>query len=719
MQQTKININSNELQYIKGIGPKRAEALIQHGIKSLKNLYYYIPFRYFDRTKICPISHLDKLADNQEITVIGKITNKFLSGTSYRKNFLIKLSDNTGSIDCVWFGGINYFTKLFNVGEIIAVSGVPSIYNRKLQLIHPEYDKLSDEDDVNFFNTGSIIPHYSSSEELKRVNLDSKGFRKILRNLLFSHKFQIDEVLPEGLIKKNNLLPLKDAILNIHFPQSQEMLTKASYRLKYDELFFLQLMVFKRRSIIKVEKEGIQYNVKSKLARRLVDSLHFELTAAQKKVINEIAKDMSSSRAMNRMLQGDVGSGKTIVALLTMLIAVDSNYQAVLMVPTEILAEQHYFNICNLLKNFSLNIRLLVGGQNKKLRNEILGEIAEGKANIVIGTHALIEDNVKFKNVGLIVIDEQHRFGVMQRAWLRDKGINADVLVMTATPIPRTLSLTFYGDLDVSTINELPLNRKKIITKIVTEKNINTLYDFIRSEVKKGLQTYLVYPLIEESEKLDLEAATLGYENLSKNIFPELKIGLIHSKLFGYEKEEIMQKFKSKEINILVATTVIEVGIDVPNATIMVIQNSERFGLAQLHQLRGRVGRGNEQSYCFLVTKDYILSRAKKIYSREEEQKVQIAAKRLKKMEDSTNGFEIAETDLEIRGPGDFFGTRQTGIPSLKVANLIEDKYILEIARNDAKTILEIDPELNLPEHLPTKKIFNEEYSLGINLSLV
>jgi ATP-dependent DNA helicase RecG len=428
---------------------------------------------------------------------------------------------------------------------------------------------------------------------------------------------------------------------------------------------------------------------------------------------------MSSPNTMNRMLQGDVGSGKTIVALLIMLIAVDSGYQTALMVPTEMLAEQHYFNICNLLKDFSLNIRLLVGGQNKKLRTEILEEIAEGKANIVIGTHALIEDNVKFKNLGLIVIDEQHRFGVMQRAWLREKGINADVLVMTATPIPRTLSLTLYGDLDVSIIDELPLNRKQIKTKIVTEKNADKLYGFIRSEVRKGSQAYFVYPLIEESEKLDLEAAVSGYENLSKNIFPELKIGLIHSKLFGYEKEEIMQKFKSKEIDILVATTVIEVGIDIQNATMMVIQNSERFGLAQLHQLRGRVGRGNEQSYCFLITKGYIVSRTKKNYSREEEQKMQIAAKRLKKMVDSTNGFEIAETDLEIRGPGDFFGTRQTGIPALKIAALVEDKDILEIARSDAKEILKYDPELNLPEHLPTKKIFIEEYSSGINLSLV
>jgi ATP-dependent DNA helicase RecG len=372
-----------------------------------------------------------------------------------------------------------------------------------------------------------------------------------------------------------------------------------------------------------------------------------------------------------------------------------------------------------LLKDFFFYIRLLVGGQNKRLRNEILEEIAEGKANIVIGTHALIEDNVKFKSLGLIVIDEQHRFGVMQRAWLREKGINADVLVMTATPIPRSLSLTLYGDLDLSTIDELPLNRKQIKTKIVGEKNINELYEFIRSEVKKGLQAYLVYPLIEESEKLDLEAAALGYETLSKNIFPELKIGLIHSKLFGYEKDEIMQKFKSKEIDILVATTVIEVGIDVPNATIMVIQNSERFGLAQLHQLRGRVGRGSEQSYCFLVTKDYIVSRTKKNYSREEEQKMQIAAKRLKKMQDSTNGFEIAEMDLEIRGPGDFFGTKQTGIPPLKFTNIIEDKTILERARNDAREILERDPELNLPEHQPIKKIFNEAYSSGINLSLV
>lgn len=710
----------DELQFIKGIGPKRAEALIRNGIRSIIDLLYYLPFRYFDRTSVCRINSIHQfVTDEREITVIGKIKNKTIIGSGRSKRLIITLSDNSGSVDCVWFGGINFFQKIFEIGDHLAVSGLPAVYNGRFQFVHPEHDKLTDDEDINFLNTGAIIPHYHSTEDLKQSGLDSKSFRRIIKNLINSPKFIIDEPLPADILSAHNLLSLEESLRNIHFPESPELLHKALFRLKFEELFFLQLLVLQRKKNLKIEHKGIEYNIKSASARKLVDSLHFELTKAQKKVIREITADMSSEKAMNRMLQGDVGSGKTIVALISMLIAVDSGYQTALMAPTELLAEQHFASISNFLKDFDLKIKLLVGGQNKRLRNEILEDIREGNADIIIGTHALIEDNVAFKKLGLIIIDEQHRFGVMQRAYLREKGINSDVLVMTATPIPRTLSLTLYGDLDVSIINELPSNRKPIRTILVKESEIDKLYDFIRKEVKKGRQVYIVYPLIDESEKLDLEAATLGYDFLRSKIFPDLRIGLIHSRLFGYEKDKIMMKFKSNELDILVATTVIEVGIDIPNANIMVIQNSERFGLSQLHQLRGRVGRGSEQSFCFLVTKDYLVSKSKRRFSPEETEKNLTAAKRLQTMIDTTDGFKIAEVDLEIRGPGDFFGTRQTGLPALKIANLIEDTNILDSARVEAMKIIDSDPELKEKQHEKMKEIFLSKYSPGINLSRV
>lgn len=710
---------TNDLQYIKGIGPKRAEALFNYGIRDIKDLLYYIPFRYFDRSRVLKIKDIYKNINSKiEITIVGKVIYKSIISSGANKRLIIKVSDGTGNIDCVWFGGINYFIKIFNTGDFLAVSGIPTIFNNTLQIVHPDYDKLSDEEDFDFLNTGSIIPHYRTSEELKKSGIDSKSFRRIFKNIFDSNKIFIEEFLNESIIKRNNLLSINEALRNVHFPKSNDMLEKALFRLKFDELFLLQLLVFQRKKKIKIEKKGIKYNIKSSLARKLVDSLNFNLTSAQKKAINEILNDMNSEKAMNRMLQGDVGSGKTIVALIAMLVAIENGYQTALMVPTEILCEQHYSNILNYLKDFNLNIRVLIGGQNKRLRNEVLEDIREGRANIVIGTHALIEENVIFKNLSLIIIDEQHRFGVMQRALLREKGIKADVLVMTATPIPRTLSLTLYGELDLSIINELPKGRKPIKTYLVKESNIDKLYRFIKEQVNKSSQAYIVYPLIEESEKLDLEAATKGYNYLREHIFPDLRIGLIHSKLFSYEKDDIMTRFKNKEIDILVATTVIEVGIDVPNANIMVIMNAERFGLSQLHQLRGRVGRGADQSYCFLVTKDYLVNKSERqAFNSDDDQ--QIAIKRLNTMISTNDGFKIAEVDLEIRGPGDFFGTRQTGIPNLEIANLFTDENILEIARKEAKEILTHDPDLSKFENQRIKRIFLEKYSTGLNLSQV
>jgi ATP-dependent DNA helicase RecG len=710
----------DELKYIKGVGPKRAEALVENGITSINDLLYYIPFKYLDRRNICKVIDIRSRIDTgEEITVVGKILSTGVIGFGHTKRFIARLGDDSGVLECIWFGGVNYFIKIFEVDEYVAFSGIPTMFNNKPQLVHPDYDKITDEDDKNFLNTGAIIPRYRSTEELKRVGLDSRGFRRIMKNLISSDHFRIEENLSDEIIKRINLLPLSLAVSSAHFPKDQQLLEQAMWRLKFDELFYFQLMVGYRRRQIKIENKGITYNIKSTYARRLVDSLHFKLTNAQKNVIREITEDMSSTKSMNRLLQGDVGSGKTIVALLTMLIAIESGYQAALMVPTEILAEQHYYNISDLLKDLPVKVVWLIGGQKKKLRREILESIEDGSANLVVGTHALIEENVKFKNLGLVIIDEQHRFGVMQRATLREKGINADVLVMTATPIPRTLSLTLYGDLDVSLLNEMPKNRKPIKTFLVNESEIDKVYEFLRQQINKGFQIYIVYPLIEESEKLDLKAATEGYEHLQKEIFQEFKVGLIHSKLFAYEKEEIMQDFKDRKINILVATTVIEVGIDIPNANIMVIQNAERFGLSQLHQLRGRVGRGSEQSYSFLIAKNYLVSKSKKILTGEEQKRMQIAARRLKTMVDTTDGFKIAEVDLELRGPGDFFGTRQTGLPALEIADLSTDGEILEIARKESINLIDDDPALKKVQNLPIRKLFLKKHFKNVDLAKV
>jgi ATP-dependent DNA helicase RecG len=712
--------NLDELKYIKGVGPKRADALISYGIKNISDLLYYLPFRYLDRRNICRISELRKNVDSpEEITVVGVILSTSVIGAGRTKRFILKLKDESGILECIWFGGINYFSKIFESGDFVAFSGIPAYYNGKVQLVHPDYDRISDEDDRNFLNTGAIIPRYRSSEELKKAGLDSRGLRRIIKNLLSLNNFKIDEVLSDSIVRRQDLLPINDAIKNIHFPENEILLDKARTRLKFDELFYFELMVGYKRKKIKSFNKSISYNIKSAFARKLVDSLHFELTRAQKKVIREITEDMQSGKPMNRLLQGDVGSGKTIVALIIMLIAIESGYQAALMAPTEILAEQHYYNIVNLLKDFPIKTSLLIGGQKKKLRQELLEGIENHSINLVIGTHALIEDNVKFNKLGIIIIDEQHRFGVMQRASLREKAEEPDVLVMTATPIPRTLSLTLYGDLDISLLNEMPKNRKPIKTYLVEDNETEKLYEFLRKEIKKGFQVYFVYPLIEESEKLDLEAATKGYELLKNEIFPEYNIGLIHSRLFSYEKEEIMADFKAHKIDILVATTVIEVGIDVPNANIMVIQNSERFGLSQLHQLRGRVGRGSDQSFCFLIAKNYLVSKSKRSLSSDEQRNIQVAAKRLKTMVDTTDGFKIAEVDLEIRGPGDFFGTRQTGLPSLQIANLLTDGPILDLAKKEAELLLEEDIHLKKIENVNIKKLFMRKYSNYIDLANV
>ncbi|HEX9157077.1 MAG TPA: ATP-dependent DNA helicase RecG, partial [Syntrophales bacterium] len=569
-------------------------------------------------------------------------------------------------------------------------------------------------------NTGGLVPLYPSGQDLARVGLDSAGFRRTIGSAIRTHLDQVRDVLPEPLLTAHGLVPLTDAIRSVHFPRNDAELQLGLRRLKYHELFVFQLKLALKRRWMKQQPNGIPFNPKSTSARALVDSLPFTLTKAQVRVIREISADMESPRPMNRLLQGDVGSGKTIVALIAMLIAVENGYQAIFLAPTEILAEQHYKTLTALLKDLPVNIRLLVGAQRTRLRRDILGDVRSGSAQIIVGTHALFEKNVEFGKLGFVVIDEQHRFGVLQRASIREKGENPDVLVMTATPIPRTLSLTLYGDLDVSIIDELPLHRKPIKTTLTDETAKESVYRFVREQIAKGRQAYFVYPLIEESETLDLKAATSHFEYLQQQAFPDLRLGLIHGRLPSDEKDQIMGAFVTKELDILVATTVIEVGIDVPNASIMVIENAERFGLSQLHQLRGRVGRGSDQSYCILMTKKWIATRAVRASGRVNDSlsldQERLAERRLATMASTTDGFKIAEVDLQLRGPGDFFGTRQSGIPEFKVADILTDTDLLDLARADAFALVDRDPALREPghralaEHL--RSHFREELSL-------
>lgn len=709
---------SDALQYVKGIGPKRASALKEIGIDSIPKLLYYLPRDYLDRSRITKIKDLPKFVQaGNEVTVIGSVFRQEVKRTKRGKHiFFLTLKDDTGYLTCVFFAGIQWYQKAFDLGEVLAISSVPELdrLNRP-QFIHPEFDRLKtkDEEDETDWNsllhTGAIIPKYRSSEELRQVGLDNRGFRRIIRNAIQNNLSSVTEHLPREILQRNRLLDIHSSIKLIHFPKSYDERDVALRRLKFDELFFFQLLMAYRRREIKGELKGISFNVKSKLARALLSSLPFELTAAQRRVIREITDDMQQPTPMNRLLQGDVGSGKTIVALFAMLVAVDNGIQCALMAPTEILAEQHFSTLKNFLGNLPLNIRLLIGAQRKKLREDILDDVHRGSANIVVGTHALIQEHVEFANLGFVVIDEQHRFGVAQRALLRQKGKeNPDVLVMTATPIPRTLSLTIYGDLDISVIDELPKNRKPIKTAVRTDKEKEKVFNFVKEEIKRGRQAYIVYPLIEESEKIDLKAAVEEFKKLSERDFSGFKLGLLHGRLPSEEKDDLMRRFNSREIDILVATTVIEVGIDIPNATIMIVENAERFGLSQLHQLRGRVGRGAEQSYCILLTDDLVAKRNAQLAANRAEALKQISdiKKRLETMVQTNDGFTIAEVDLELRGPGDFFGTRQSGLPAFHVADIVHDTEILSRARQEAFELVERDPLMRLPQHEHIRKQF-------------
>lgn len=719
---------SDPIQYLSGVGPKKAESFNSIGITTIENLLFFLPSKYLDRTNIIATDQLLEYVINGydgEVTIVGEVID--FEHIRYRKKqlFKVKFKDNKGFFECVWFKGIKYFQNAFSKGDHYAVSGKPSLTRYgHLQFAHPDFDKFTEDESNDFVNTGKIIPFYSIPKELKEKNIGDIGLRKIINKAVLKYADLLEETLPQSLIIKYRLLDIRTSIKNIHFPESFEQLEKAKERFKYEELFFIEVLVALRKYKYLERANGIQYEIKNDIIKNFISSLPFELTNDQLKVLKQIKNDMISKKPMNRLLQGDVGSGKTIVALISALVAVSNGYQAVIMAPTEILADQHYQNITRLLDIFNYRVELLIGGTKGVKKNEIKLGITSGECDIIIGTHALIEENVDFYNLGLVIIDEQHRFGVSHRGKLISKGKSPDVLIMTATPIPRTLTMTLYGDLDLSLIKELPKNRMPIKTALRGEKSLHDIYKFIIDKNKVGYQAFIVYPLVEESEKLDLKAAEEYYNNLKETELQNLKIGLLHGRMNWRDKDEVMSRFKNKEFDVLISTTVIEVGIDIPDANIIVINDAERFGLSQLHQLRGRVGRGKDQAYCILVTKNDLAAKTKNFNydfnflskSQVEFHKSKI---RLNAMVNHSNGFDLSEVDLKLRGPGDIFGKMQSGFPNLIFADLTKDQEILLSAKEDAFSIVQDDVGLNKKDSFMIKKKLNDYYSENLQYSLI
>ena len=664
--QTDLN---TPIKYIRGVGPKRATALATAGIDTVNDLLHYYPRRYLDRTTVKSIHELKK---GDQATMVGTVEVCGERQARKRKLFQVVLSDGTGMITLVWFNGVKYIKNAVQKGDRLAIHGKVEFYNG-FQIVHPDFDKL--DSDADPINTGTIIPLYPLTAELKKVRIDHRSFRRIIKENeeMFSI---IEDHFEESVLSEQKLIPLQTALQHIHFPESRKNLLAAMERLKFDEHFFLQLLMALRKK--SYEKIGTNALTKSgPHVQQIETELGFELTTAQQKVIQEIRIDIARPQAMNRLLQGDVGSGKTIVAILVAAAAVANGVQVAVMAPTEILAHQHFESFKNQLNKVHISCALLVGKQKVTERKQILEAVKDGKINVVIGTHALIQAEVEFKNLGFVVVDEQHRFGVVQRGILLQKGSHPHLLAMTATPIPRTMAITYHGDMDLSIIDEMPKDRKPVITKIVKEDRLQNVYKFIREEVQAGRQSMVVYPLVEETEKSDLAAATEGFEAL-QNIFKGIKIGLIHGRMKKEEKDAIMDAYAKNEIKILVSTTVIEVGIDIPNASVMLIEHAERFGLTQLHQLRGRVGRGSSKSYCILVERNIR----------------DTSRKRLAIMEKTNNGFVIADEDLKMRGPGKFFSTEQSGFFKHKIADMVTDGAIIRKAREVAQTIAKTDTKL-------------------------
>lgn len=687
----KDKILQQEVQYLSGMGPKRAAVLEGAGVRTLRDMLQYYPRRYLDRSTITPIRKIRE--DGTSVTVVGEVVAYGIVPGRSRNRFELIVQDSSGGrLKCIWFHRIGWIGKVFKVGERIAFHGKPQQFGRYFTFTHPEFDKL--DEDGAALDTGRIIPLYPGGAALEKVGLTSRSFRRIIYGLFKNYGVQIPEIMPPWIMEQYELMDGRVALRAIHFPKSHGELARARERLKFEELFFIQLMLALTRQS-RHEVAGHVFGKPGEYTRRFINEiLPFELTGDQKKAIKEIIRDAQGGKQMNRLVQGDVGSGKTVVAVAAMMFALDNGYQSAFMAPTEILAEQHYANLKRYLDPLGVETRLLIGGQSKTLREEILADLSEGRAHVAVGTHALIQEGVVFQKLGMAIVDEQHRFGVMQRAEMLNKGDNPHILLMTATPIPRSLAMTVYGDLDVTLIKERPAGRKPIQTWLRSEKRRGEVYQFLREQLREGRQCYVVYPLVEESEKLDLKDAESGYEKLLAEFRP-YKVDLIHGRMLPYEKDEAMERFKSGETDILVATTVIEVGVDVSNATIMVIEHAERFGLSQLHQLRGRVGRGSEQSYCILMAD----------YKRSAE-----AEHRLNAMVSTDDGFKIAEMDLKLRGAGDFFGTRQSGLPDLKIADITQDTEILIKARQAAFALIERDPHLSDPEHEGIRDYYRNFY---------
>ncbi len=672
-----------DIKFLRGVGPAKADILRKElNIQTFEDLIYYFPFRYVDKSKFYTIREAHP--DMPYIQIKGTIQGYSTLGGGRKKRLVAVFSDGTSSMELVWFKGMKWIPENYPPGREVIIFGKPNLYNRKLNMVHPEMEDPSRAKPVS----SPLQAVYSTTEKMKDNYLNSKAISNLMANLIQTLPTAFHESLPAWLLKKLNLVNLDTALRQMHFPESMELQRRAELRLKFEELFYIQLNILQRKSTRERKFKGyVFHRVGENLNAFYRENLPFELTGAQKRVLKEIRRDMGSGHQMNRLLQGDVGSGKTLVALMSMLIALDNGYQACMMAPTEILANQHYLSLQGMLDGLGIGVRLLTGSTKKAERDETHQALRDGSLHILVGTHALLEDEVVYKNLGLVIIDEQHRFGVAQRARLWQKSRSfPHVLVMTATPIPRTLAMTLYGDLDVSVIDELPPGRKPIITRHLYDKQRLQLFGFLKKEIARGRQVYIVYPLIQESEKMDYKDLEDGYESISRAFPPpDYTVSVVHGRMKPEEKEIAMNHFVKGRAHIMVATTVIEVGVDVPNASIMVIESAERFGLSQLHQLRGRVGRGSEQSYCILMTGHKISEEGKK---------------RLETMVRTNDGFEIAEVDMKLRGPGDIEGTQQSGVPfNLKIAHLGKDGQILQLARDVATKILEEDPELEQDRH--------------------
>jgi len=688
------------IEYVKGVGPLRGDLLKKElFIFKVEDLLNHYPFRYVDRSKISLIKEIK--GDEQYVQVKGKLTYSEDVGQKFAKRLVAYLRDESGQIELVWFQGAKWVANKLVVGMEYLVYGKPSFFNGKLNIVHPEIELIAKVESQNFASVG-LQPVYPSTEKLKSKGLDSKGILKLVWQVMeeLQEKY-LPENLPASIINKYRFISHYEAVKNIHQPDNDRLRENAVARLKFEELFLSQVRILQLKVGRKEHAQGFIFtNIANIFNTFYHQHLKFQLTGAQKRVLKEIRHDVLAGKQMNRLLQGDVGSGKTIVALMTMLMALDNGYQTCLMAPTEILAQQHFRNIKNLLVGLNVKVEMLTGSVKGKLRKQILSELSTGTINIVVGTHALIEGDVQFSNLGLVVIDEQHRFGVAQRAALWEKNEHPPhVLVMTATPIPRTLAMTVYGDLDVSVIDELPPGRKPIKTMHYFDSKRLAMFGFLKNEIEKGRQIYIVYPLIEESEKVDLKNLMDGYESIAREFpIPKYRVSVLHGKMKPENKEIEMQRFIKGETHIMVSTTVIEVGVDVPNASVMVIENAERFGLSQLHQLRGRVGRGADQSYCILMS-DFKIS--------------QEGRTRLQTMVRTNDGFEIAEVDLKMRGPGDLEGTQQSGVMDFKVADIVRDANILKEARYAAQELLNDDAHLEKPENSALKRFLSSNKTVS------